>query len=89
MKYWMGLGILLVGSALFVLGCATNQPKDEVAGHPSFKVLCSKCHTLERVEAMHNAISAEEMKAVVQRMAEKEDSGIDPHSIDDIVKEIY
>lgn len=70
------------------LACASPQTA-RVAGHPDFKQLCSQCHTLERVERMHNILSQEDMTAIVRRMREKEGSHINPNDIDDIVNQIY
>ena len=83
---------LVFGIALLVIyGCATSEKKPETAtlSHPQFETLCSKCHTLDRVEQAHEHLSKEQMRTLVERMAQKPDSGIDPNNIDDIVRELY
>jgi hypothetical protein len=75
--------------ALFLIGCATTQHPDEVAGHPRFTELCAKCHTLDRVEQAHQAMTSKQMRIIVERMAKKPGSGIELTDIDDIVREIY
>ncbi|RJP24447.1 MAG: hypothetical protein C4527_18770 [Candidatus Omnitrophota bacterium] len=74
-----------------MIGCATSEKgtTSATAGHPQFKELCAKCHTLDRVDAAHKAMSQEHMKSIVERMAKKPESGINLHDIDDIVKQIY
>jgi len=81
-------GIVLAG-ALFV-GCAATEKKADLsAGHPQYETLCSKCHTLDRVDTAHKQMKQSEMKKIVERMAEKPDSGIDMNNINDIIREIY
>jgi hypothetical protein len=86
---WIAMGIVTAG-ALFV-SCASSEKKEAAmsADHPKFETLCSKCHTLDRVETAHTQMKQEEMKAIVKRMAEKPNSGIDMNNINDIVREIY
>ncbi len=84
--------MLVLGIALLVIyGCATSEKKPETAtaAHPQFETLCSKCHTLDRVEKAHETMSKDQMRALVERMAKKPDSGIDLNNIDDIVREFY
>lgn len=84
----IAFGIVLAG-ALFI-SCATSEKKaDMSADHPKFETLCAKCHTLDRVETAHNQMKQAEMKKIVERMAEKPNSGIDMNNINDIIREIY
>lgn len=89
MKYFSFciLGIV-VGLALMI-GCAAPEKETQQVAHPGFEQLCSQCHTLDRVAAAHQALSQQQMRAIVDRMARKPHSGIDLHDIDDIVEEIY
>ncbi|MFB3787074.1 MAG: hypothetical protein ACE15F_11975 [bacterium] len=84
--------LLVFGIALLVIyGCSTTgkKPETATAGHPQFETLCSKCHTLDRVTQAHETLSKEQMRALVERMAKKPDSGIDMNNINDIVREFY
>ena len=84
--------MFVFGIALLVIyGCATSEKKPETAtaAHPQFETLCSKCHTLDRVDNAHETLSKEQMRTLVERMAKKPDSGIDLNNIDDIVREFY
>ncbi|MBN2326021.1 MAG: photosystem P840 reaction-center cytochrome c-551 [Candidatus Omnitrophica bacterium] len=84
----IALGVVLV-VGLFI-GCAESQKKSAMTGaHPKFETLCSKCHSLDRVEAMHKLLKEEEMRTIVDRMSKKPGSGIDPTDINDIVRELY
>lgn len=92
----MSKSSMLIGSALLfaaagLIGCTTAGQPTTASGteHPQFETLCSKCHTLDRVEAAHKTMTPEQMKEIVKKMAAKEDSGIDPNSIDDIVNQIF
>ncbi|MGI6457221.1 MAG: hypothetical protein ACOX5R_16610 [bacterium] len=72
------------------LACVSQQTTPTtVVEHPDFEQLCSQCHTLDRVHRAHEMFSEEQMKEIVERMAQKEGSTIDPMNIDDIVKQIY
>lgn len=84
----IALGVVLV-VGLFI-GCAESQKKTAATGaHPKFETLCSNCHTLDRVHAVHKILTEEEMRTIVDRMAEKPESGINPNDINDIVRELY
>ncbi len=84
-----------IAGALLMIGCATGvKGTSEVTGdvtgaHPRFEALCSKCHTLDRVDQAHQAMTQEQMRSIIDRMARKPESGIDLNEIDDIVREIY
>ncbi|MBI1388932.1 MAG: hypothetical protein GC154_10840 [bacterium] len=83
----------LILGIVFLIGCATAPHENMSAAmsedHPSFEKLCSKCHTLDRVHAAHQVYSTQQMHELVNRMASKPDSGIDPNAIQDIVRSIY
>lgn len=87
------LNIIVWGAALAIglfIGCAESQKKTAATGaHPKFDSLCSQCHTLDRVEAVHNLLTEQEMRTIVDRMAKKPESGIDPNDINDIIRELY
>ncbi len=91
MKSLQAVTLGLVMAVALVLGCAESQKKTAGLpdGHPKFETLCSKCHTLDRVEAAHNSMTEEEMQKLASRMAQKPGSGIDLHDINDIVREMY
>jgi len=76
-------------AALFLVGCATQEKKTADAAHPNYQQLCSKCHTLDRVDIAHKAVTKQEMKHIVEKMAKKPGSGIDLNNINDIVEQIY
>ncbi|MEW6234360.1 MAG: hypothetical protein AB1656_03145 [Candidatus Omnitrophota bacterium] len=83
--------VMLCGivAVLFIVGCATQEKKTADAEHPNFQQLCSKCHTLDRVDIAHKAVTKQEMKKIMEKMAKKPGSGIDLHNINDIVEQIY
>lgn len=89
MKIVSWLSISGFALALLLIGCATAQKPSEVAGHPNSKELCAQCHTIDRVERMHDAISQDDMRKIVERMQKKPGSGFDVHDIDDIVRQLY
>ncbi len=90
MRTFVSIGVCVAVGTILLLACATTQKGHQVVGdHPNFEQACSKCHTLDRVETAHDAISKTEMRKIVERMAKKPGSDIDPHDIDFIVEQIY
>ncbi len=92
MKNWLSAFVLFFLGNIVFYACVTgdSRPTAAVTGaHPQFEKMCSKCHTLDRVHAAHNAMNAEQMKDLVRRMADKPGSGIHKSDVQHIVQEMY
>ncbi len=89
MKFFFRIALVGLAVSVFMIGCATQDEQTAVQSHPNFEKMCSKCHTLDRVHVAHKALTQDQMRHIVEKMAEKPDSGINPRDIDTIVKEIY
>ena len=90
MGQWSKIVLGGIVGIMLIFGCATTKKDKKVADtHPQFETLCSKCHTLDRVQAAHEKMPKEDMHKIVTRMAKKPNSGIDMSEINHIVEEIY
>ena len=90
--------VILVAAVCFFIGygcktcdesCDTPGETTDIVGHPKFEEMCSKCHKFDRVDAVHQHLSKDEMKTLMERMSKKPGSGIEQNDIDVILEEIY